>query len=513
MIETRAPAPLFVDRIREHARTIPDALAVRAADGDLAPAELTMAELAGRAERIAARLREEGCRPGDRVVVLGKPSLAWFEVMVGAMFARCAFTPLSTALTVAEQQTLIADAAPRLVFADAGLAAQGGCPAGETVLLEGLAQWLAAGPGAGEPDCPQGADLFSIIYSSGTTGVPKGIAHTASGRAEFIHARPRPGFGPGRIGYVCTSHYANFGFLGMLTPLYFGAAVSLAPRFTVEGFLRACEEEGVTEASLVPVQIRRIFDDPGYAPNRLASLHFTMISGSPMDPALKQRLVAEWPGRIVDSYGTTETGGIATLDLKAFPDRLDSVGRIMDGVEVSILDEDGNPLPPGSIGEIAAITPMPMEGYYNQPELTARSSLHDQANRRIIRTGDVGRIDDQGFLFITGRTKDMIISGGLNIFASDIEAALDSHPAVAESAVIAVPDDRWGECPHAIVALREGCVASPDALLDWARGRLARTHWPVAVDIVGALPRNDMGKVLKRVLREPFWANRDREVA
>lgn len=500
-------AVLFVDRVREHARTLPTSLAVRAPGG-----ERTMARLAERAERIAARLREEGCRPGDRVVALGQPSLAWVEVMVGAMFARCAFAPLSTALTVAEQDILLGDAAPALVFADADFVARGGCPAGRTVTLEALDAWIEAGPGTGGPDQPQGSDLFSIIYSSGTTGVPKGISHTASGRAEFIAARPRPGFGPGRIGYVCTSLYTNFSFLGILTPLYYGAAVSIAPRFTVEGFLKACEE-GITEASLVPVQVRRILEDPGFAPERVGSLRFTMISGSPVDIGLKRRLVEVWPGRIVDSFGTTETGGIATLDLKACPDKLDSVGRIMDGVEVTILDEDGRPLPPGSTGEIAAVTPMPMEGYYNKPELTERSSLRDAQDRRVIRTGDVGRIDEDGFLYITGRAKDMIISGGLNIFASDIEAVLDSHPAVLESAVIAVPDDRWGERPRAVAVLRPDSRVTADELLTWASARLARTHRPDAVELVEALPRNDMGKVLKRVLREPHWQGRASEVS
>ncbi len=507
-MDNKPPAPLLVDQIRCHAETIPGALAIRAPGG-----ERTMATLAQRAERIAARLREAGYRPGDRVAVLGRPSLAWTDVMLGAMFARCGFAPLSTSLTVEEQRLLLADAAPRLIFADAEFARQGGCPADITVQLEALDQWIAAGAGCGEPAIPQAEDLFSIIYSSGTTGVPKGIAHSAGARAEFIHARPRPGFGPGRTSYVSTAPYTNFSFLGMITPLYWGAAVSIPARFSVESFFAACEAERITDVSLVPVQVKRLMEHPDFDPARIASLQFTMISGSPIDRAVKERLIAQWPGRIVDSYGTTETGGIATLDLKAFPDMLDTVGRIMDGVEPVILDEAGQPLGPGGVGEIAAVTPMPMDGYFNRAELTAQSTWRDAAGRRYIRTGDVGFIGADGFLRITGRSKDMIISGGLNIYASDIETVLCDHPAVAEAAVIAIPSEHWGESPYAIVVLREGMAASDDELIAWMQARLARASWPTGIEAVQALPRNDMGKVLKRQLREPFWRNRGSEIA
>src|SRR5579863_3987081 len=502
----KSTAPLLVDRIRDHARTVPDTLAVRAPGG-----ERTMSELATRAEAIAARLREEGCQAGDRIAVIGRPSLAWIEVMIGAMFARCAFAPLSTSLTMAERRLLLADAAPKLIFADSDFADSGsGTP---TVRLDRLDEWVAAGVGIGDPATPEGSDLFSIIYSSGTTGVPKGIAHTAGGRAEFIYARPRPGFGPGRIGWVSTSLCTNFSFLGMITPLYFGAGVSVPERFSVEAFLKACSEERITEVSLVPVQVRRVLEHPAFRPELIESLQFTMISGSPIEMSVKRRLIAEWPGRVVDSYGTTETGGIAVLDLKADPDKLDSVGRIMAGVEPVILDEDDSPLPRGHIGEIAAVTPMPMEGYFNKQGLTEQATWHDAAGQRYIRTGDVGYIGEDGFLRITGRSKDMIISGGLNIFAIDIEGVLGEHAAVAEAAVIAVPDERCGESPHAVVVLRENASASADELMGWLRSRLARTAWPRDISFMAALPRNEMGKVLKRVLREPFWQGRDAQVA
>ncbi len=226
--------PLFVEQLRRHAIAIPDALAVRAPGG-----ERSMAELVARSERIASRLREMGLRPGDRVSLIGRASLAWLDVMIGAMFNRCAIAPLSPVLTVADKAALLADMKPGLIFAEEDF--REGCDPNKTVMLEQLELWIAAGSGTGEPAIADGDDLFSVIYSSGTTGFPKGIAHSARARSEFIAARPRPGFGPGRVAYVATSLYTNLSFLGVISPLYFGAAVSVASHFSVEAFVNAVE--------------------------------------------------------------------------------------------------------------------------------------------------------------------------------------------------------------------------------------------------------------------------------
>lgn len=500
------PAPLFVDRVREHATRQPDALALRALGG-----ERRFAELVARSERIAARLREQGCRPGDRIVVIGHSSIFWLDVMIGAMFARCAFAPLSTALTITEQAQLLEDAAPQLVFAGRAFVDTCPFPAARKVVLEDLEAWIAAGSGLGRPDQPRGDDIFSIIYSSGTTGVPKGIAHSAGARADFVALRPRAG--TGCLTLLSTTLYTNFSFLGVVGPLYHGGGVSVMTKFSVEGFMHAVQQERVTDTTLVPVQVRRILDHPEFDPAALITLQFTMVSGSPVAPATKAQMAELWPGRIIDAFGTTETGGIASLDLKADPERLDTVGKLMPKVEIVTLDDEGNALPAGAMGEIAAITEVQMEGYYNRDQLTATTEWRDNCGRRFLRTGDVGWLDSDGYLHITGRAKDMIISGGLNIYATDIEDVLCAHPAVAEAAVIAIPDRDWGERPYAIVGLRSGHSASPSDLLAWLDGRIARTSRPAEIQIIDALPRNDMGKVLKRVLREPFWADRADQVA
>ncbi len=507
-VNNSRPPIYLIERLREHARAIPGNIAIRAPGG-----ALTFAQLAERAEHIAGRLRVHGCRPGDRVAIIGKPSLEWIEVLIGAAFARLAFAPISTMLTTEEHHRLLADARPAVIFADGEIVDAGSCSPDITIRLGALDEWMRSGPVAGEPQASHADDLFSIIYSSGTTGVPKGIAHTVAGRMDFVRARQRPSLGPGKFSYVSTSLYTNLSFLGIVSPLYWGAGIIVPERFTPGDFLRSCREDGITDVGLVPVQVRRILDHPEFAPDALASLEFTMISGSPIDLAVKRRLIECWPGKISDGYGSTETGGIAMLDLKAHPDKLDTVGPIMAGVEVRILDEDGVPLPQGEIGEIAAGTPLPMEGYFNRKDLTEGTMWADSSGSRFIKTGDTGYLGEDGFLRITGRSRDMIISGGLNIFAIDIEEALLTHPAVLEVAVIAVPSEQWGESPHAIVVLKQGVRATGDELTARIATRLSRTSWPVGYSFVDELPRNALGKVLKRELREPFWAGRERDVA
>lgn len=498
----------FAEQIRHNARTSPGSLAVRAPGG-----ERSFEELVARADAIAARLRGAGCTPGSRVVIVGDSSLAWVDVLIGASFARACVVPMSPSLTNDEQAQLLKDAHPSLIFADENALTRKNLPAECTVSLEELDDWLATGPTDRVGSAPQDADLFSIIYSSGTTGVPKGIAHTARSRADFVAARGRSGLGPGRLAYLTTAPHTNLSFLGIIGPLYHGAAVSLAPKFNAEGFLRAVESEGVTDVSLVPVLVRRVLDAPGFSPARLASLQVTMISGSPVDQDTKQRLLRDWPGKILDAYGTSETGGLATLDIKENPDRLDTVGKIMAGVEVRIIDEDGRALSVGEAGEIAGRTPLPMQGYFNREDLTDAAVWLDENGHTFFRTGDVGSIDEDNFLRVTGRAKDMIISGGLNIYAIDIETMLRRHPAIEEAAVIAIPDEKWGERPYAIVVLRDGIEASPDEISEWIGSRINRTSRPAGVEIVPELPRNALGKVLKRQLREPFWAGRKSQIA
>ncbi len=503
---------LFVDRMRAHAAARPDALALRAPDG-----ERNWGGLVERCERIAGRLREEGCMPGDRIALLGRNSIALLEMMIGTLFARCATVPLSSTLPPATLARLIEDAGPRFVFADADRRADveaADVPARIVELDGDYPAWLAAARGAPDPQPVDCGDLFSIIYSSGTTGVPKGIAHSNRARSDFVAARGAVDDPAGRLAYVATALYTNLSFLGLIGPLYQGIAVMVPERFSVDRFIEAVVEHGVTDTGLVPVQLQRIIDSPAFDRAAMSGLKSTLASGSAISPDLKHRLAACWPGSLVDGYGSTEAGGVAYLDITAHPDRLDTVGKCAPGSEFYIVDDQDNVVPTGSVGEIVNWSAVVMNGYFNREDLDRESRWRHPDGRLFVRTGDMGRVDAEGWLYVTGRKKDMIISGGLNIYAIDIEDVLTAHPEVREAAVIAIPSERWGESPYAVVALEAGAAIASDDLLAWANARLAKAARLAGLELREELPRSaDMEKVLKRVLREPFWAGRTVDVA
>jgi acyl-CoA synthetase (AMP-forming)/AMP-acid ligase II len=505
-------SPLFVENLRAHAAARPDDVALIAPDGSL-----SWDKLIERCELFAARLREEGCAPSDRIALIGRNSIAFLEVMLGALFARCATVPISPSLAPETMARLLDDAQPAFAFVDAEkrpMVEMAARPI-RSVLLDGdYPQWLAAGATMPTPEPVQDDDLFSIIYSSGTTGVPKGIAHSNRARSDFIDARPQVEDPASRLAYVSTALYTNLSFLGLIGALYRGVAVMVPERFTVDAFIAAVKDHGVTDASLVPVQLQRIIDSPTFDKAAMASLRSTLASGSSIAPDLKRRLAACWPGSLVDGYGSTEAGGVAYLDITANPDRLDTVGKVAPGSEFYIVGDDDKVVPTGATGEIVNWSRVVMNGYFNREDLTAESRWRHPDGRLFVRTGDMGRVDADGWLYVTGRKKDMIISGGLNIYAIDIEAVLNTHPAVLESAVIAIPSERWGESPYAVVVARPGEVIDRDELLAWANERLAKAARLAGLELRESLPRSaDMEKVLKRELRAPFWAGRTVDVA
>jgi len=251
---------------------------------------------------------------------------------------------------------------------------------------------------------------------------------------------------------------------------------------------------------LVPVQYQRILTAPGFSEADLTHFKMKMCTGAPMKKEIKQELLPRWPGRCVELYGQTEGGCTTVLEAGAYPEKQGSVGKPAAGVEIRILDERDEVLPEGQIGEIAGRATSMMLGYHRSPELTNELIWRDGDGTVFYRTGDLGYLDPDGFLHLRGRKKDIIISGGLNINASDIEALLDHHQAVLESAVIAIPSDEWGETPLAIVVLRKGSeVFAPD-LLRFANQRLEKVQRLSGVVVVDYLPRNAAGKVVKREL-------------
>jgi acyl-CoA synthetase (AMP-forming)/AMP-acid ligase II len=275
-------------------------------------------------------------------------------------------------------------------------------------------------------------------------------------------------------------------------------------KFDVERFLKLAQQHRATHAMLVPVQYRRIMEHPGFDAYDLSSFRMKFATSAPFTAALKADVLKRWPGGLVEYFGMTEGGGTLILAAHEHPDKLHTVGRPAPGHDIRLIDEDGKEVAVGEVGEVVGHSPAMMNGYHNQPGKTADAEWRDETGKRFIRTGDVGRFDAEGFLTLMDRKKDMIISGGFNIYPSDLEAVLAAHPDVAEAAVVGAPSDRWGETPIALVTPKAGAAIEPEALRAWANGQLGKTQRLAALAFVDALPRSAIGKVLKRELRDRY---------
>ena len=261
---------------------------------------------------------------------------------------------------------------------------------------------------------------------------------------------------------------------------------------------------------LVPVQYRRIMAREDFGATTFRAIVLKFSTSAPFPAALKADVLRRWPGGLVEFYGMTEGGGSTMLAAHLFPDKLHTVGQPMPGHDIRLIDEFGHEVESGKVGEVVGRSEAMMTGYHNLPEKTREAEWRDPEGRRYIRTGDIGRFDEDGFLILLDRSKDVVISGGFNIYPSDIEAELVRHEAVVEAAVVGVASERWGETPVAFVALREGAAVDGPALMDWVNARLGKTQRLTALTIVDSLPRSPIGKVLKRELRDRCAPKPDR---
>jgi acyl-CoA synthetase (AMP-forming)/AMP-acid ligase II len=257
---------------------------------------------------------------------------------------------------------------------------------------------------------------------------------------------------------------------------------------------------------LVPVQYQRLMASPRFGDHDLSSFHMKFSTSAPFAAALKADVVRRWPGGLVEFYGMTEGGGTCILAAHEHPTKLHTVGKPVEGHDIRLIDEAGRELPAGATGEVVGHSAGMMAGYHGQPAKTAEAEWFDGAGKRFIRTGDVGRFDDEGFLTLVDRRKDMIISGGFNLYPSDLEAVLRGHPDVAEAAVAGVPSERWGETPAAWIVARAGASVDAEAVRAWANERLGKTQRIAFLAVVDELPRSAIGKILKRELRDRFMA-------
>jgi long-chain acyl-CoA synthetase len=276
-------------------------------------------------------------------------------------------------------------------------------------------------------------------------------------------------------------------------------------KFDALKFLTLSERHHVTHTMLVPVQYQRIMDHPEFDRFDLSSYLMKFCTSAPFSAALKTRVVARWPGGLVEYYGMTEGGGTCILRAHMFPEKLHTVGQPAPGHDIRLIDDNGKEVAAGEAGEVVGCSRgAMMSGYHNQPDKTSEAEWYDETGKRFIRTGDIGRFDVDGFLTLFDRKKDMIISGGFNIYPSDLEAVLCQHADVEEAAVVGVPSERWGETPIAFVVRKAGHTATADEIFTWVNDRLGKTQRVSALELVDVLPRSAIGKVLKRQLRDEY---------
>ena len=499
--------------IAHHADRFPDRLAV-AFEGDA----LTYAGLLQRSAVTAGALRDLGVGRGDVVAHLLYNSADFLDLMVACHRLGAIFMPLNWRLAGAELEYIVNHAGAKVLVSErelepliepvrAGLCptrwvrlgAEGDGPGGGGwEPLDGLR--AAATPHHGIADVGRD-DVARLMYTSGTTSRPKGvmITHGNLDAKNATHA-VELGFTAGEIGLACGPLY-HVGALDLTTTtlLHVGASTHVLRKFDVTAVLDAIERERISTVWLAPAMVNLILADPGLGARDLSSMRVIIDGGEKMPLPLIERVLDAFPNAwFADAYGLTETvSGDTFLDKGLARHKLGSVGKPVIHLQVRVVDEQDVDVPAGKPGEIVLRGPKVCKGYWRDEEATARAFRGGW-----FHTGDVGILDDDGFLTIADRIKDMVISGGENIATPEVERVLYEHPAVLEAAVVASPDARWGEVPAAYVALRPGMEASAEEIMAFCAARLAKFKTPKIVRFLEALPRNPSGKVLKRELRD-----------
>lgn len=506
---------LISDAIAHHGRFSSNRIAVVCGEY-----RLNWAELDAALNRIANALLALDCPKGTKICMLLPNGLPSFLLFWGVVRAGCVIVPLNPMLDDPALARLAAASDGVLFFADCSTRGQVERIRGNLTrvradgfyLFGGIAEgWHSAdtlidGGSATKPDVQiDPSDAMTIFYSSGTTGIPKGIEHSHFGRLNYCY-----GFGPG-LGInryataICvTPIYASGTMITMLPTLYYGGKVVMVPKFSPGAFMDAVAQERGTHSFMVPAMYVSLLQHDDQSAD-LSSLKVMVSAGQTMPLITRDALAERIPGAgIHEVYGMTE--GFFTI---AIPGdfalgKRNTVGKAGFFEDIRILSEDDIELPTGEVGEIVAYGPGMMIGYYGRPDLTAETIWNSPEGRTYLRSGDLGYLDEDGFVYVSGRKKDMIKSGGINIYAADIEEALLAHPAAGEVAVVGIPHPRWMETPIGVVVLKPGHTASGVELRDWVNQRLSKYQRLTHVIVRDDFPRATYGKIQKDKLREEY---------
>jgi len=497
----------LADQIALHARFRPREIAL--IEGDRSH-DWTSYDAIG--NRIGRSLTAAGVQQGDRVAMLVSNSIWAHELMLGIWRAGAVVAPLSPLLTADILAGMLSDAGAGLLFASApyaGLAQAAAAVADSHVILEGESFNLFTKDQAGTPSGIRSGpdDLSVIIYSSGTTGIPKGIAHSHFARSGFaIQFAAEFRFHYHSVALSVIPPHSNGAWLAWLPAMQMGATTLILPQFTPDTFIAAVRKHRPSHGFIVPAMCTVLLEHPEIESAGLECFEAAITAGAPMPEAMKQEMRRLTGNGLYELWGLTE--GVATIICpQDMARRMQSVGRPVLGSDIRLIDEDDQDITFESVGEIVGRTTGMMSGYWNRPDANAELVWKDALGQTFIRTGDIGEFDSDGFLTLRGRSKDMIISGGINVFPVDIESVLLSHDGVRDATVFGVEHDKWGETPIAFVIPVQGASQSAEELQSWANQRLAkhqRLHNLIL--ITEDFPRNALGKVLKNELKNDYQA-------
>lgn len=512
-------AETFLDidlKLRQYSEHSPDKLAL--ADNNK---RITWQSLDQRVNRIANQLLSHKITSEDTIAILGRNSIDYAAIFLGAVRAGVCVAPLPAMASSDSLAMMINDSGAKRLFVSAEsfpliapvLKHFDSLSADQLIIFSGqveayttLDEYSHGASSVSPPIEPEEQWRFNLIYSSGTTGTPKGIIHDRRFRAIESQVFEGLNFNSDTRGLISTPLYSQTSLFFFFAVLSNGGAVYLMPKFSTAGFFQLAAAEKITHTVMVPVQYKRLLDDPLINNTDLSSFEFKCSTSAPLHHSEKRRILDHWPeGGLWEFYGMTEGGVNCCLPAHAHSDKLDTVGQPAQGCDLRIINEQGEEVSTGEAGEIVGSGTRIMVGYHNRPEATADASWYNQEGRRFHRSGDIGWLDEENFLHLLDRKKDMIISGGFNVYAIDLEKVILTHSKVNEVAVIAKSSDRWGEVPVAFIVQSPGASIDLDDLKQWANQQLGKAQRIDEILLVDQLPRSPIGKVLKRELRDSFY--------